>query len=643
MLVELGTLQKEIPAIVGMDVPKLCDCLAMLGFPVDGVEINNGITVLDVDVTANRGDALSHRGLARDLAVVLDSPLADIAVSPSTEGAATIIVSLEADACPAYATAILTLDCSKPNQTPDEIATFLSSMGSSAKGLAPVDASNELLHRYGQPTHAFDADKLKGNVCVRWAIAGETLLALDGIQRTLTTKDMVIADESGPIALAGVIGGDSTKVTESTKRVFLESAFFDPATVRATAHRHSIHTDASYRFGRGTDIAFVKTARDLLVDRLISWADANLISSWTVGQCNANRTTTSLTQNKIDRVAGSSIPPEEAVKILTGLGCQLESSNGSFNVCPPSWRHDLTIEEDFIEEILRMRGYYNIKAEMPILNVAPEPLPDSYLQKQRLSKRLTHLGFFQTITMGFIRPESDSRFIDNTKETCLISNPLGVEYSAMRRSLLPSIWEVAKTNQRYGAKDVRLFEIAPIFQNDSAGPKETFYLGIVRAGTIGGEDPLTPGRPVQTADLIAIARDIGYGGAVNIIELGQGAFGLEIPLAELPEKRETIIPQYIRFSRHPVVTRDLSLFVPVSLCYEKLEKTIKDSLENAPIIEIRCIDVFKDHKLIESGKQTMLIRLKFQAFDKTLTSEEVEGWVSRAIEATKMQGAFLRS
>lgn len=642
MLIELGALVKEISAIKCLSVSKLCECLAMAGFPVDAIDSCSGTTVFEVDVTANRGDVLSHRGLARDLAAVLDAQLSAVEATEYIEGEAPLAVRLETDACTMYATALLKLDCSKAGQTPDDAIAFLAAMNSGAKGLAPVDASNELLHRYGHPTHAFDADKLKGDICVRWARDGETLLSLDGVQRILDSRDMVIADDSGPIALAGVIGGEPTKVTESTRRVLLESAFFLPRAVRATARRHGIHTDASHRFGRGADPAFVKNARDLLVGRLISWVGADLVASWTVGKFSTIPSGTVVTHKNICRIAGEAVPLEEVKKILLRLGCQLESTDYELNVCPPTWRHDLLIPEDYAEEVLRVRGYDRINAVIPPLDVAPEPLPNSYLLKRNISSRLSQLGFFQTVTLGFVGPDSDAKFVDEATDGRLLSNPLSVEYSVMRGSLLSSLWEVAKTNQRYGARDIRLFEIAPVYKCGPNGPSETITLGLVWAGALGGDDPLSQPRPVMMADLIGIVRDIGFAGDADVVEFEQGAFGWEISLTGLEEQTEIIIPKYVPFSRYPMVARDLSLLVPLDLSYGELEKSIRRAMASAPLNDVRCTDVYKDSKLSEAGKQAWLIRLRFQSIDRTLTGEEVEAWVALAIDAVAVLGVILR-
>jgi phenylalanyl-tRNA synthetase beta chain len=251
----------------GRDVGEL---LAALGFPVDGVAAREGTEVLDVDITPNRGDAMSHRGMAREIAAKLRQPLTPLEVPVVVEGVAAVEVRLESAACPVYSTAILELGT---GATPQDVQAFLLTLESTPKRLPAVDASNDLLHRYGHPTHAFDADRIRGAVAVRWAKAGETLTTLDGVTRTLVAQDLVIADESGPIALAGVMGGDGTKVTETTRRVLLESA----------GSIQKLPSAAPQPYGRfspvrpGADRAMALIARDLLVGRLQAWCGATLL------------------------------------------------------------------------------------------------------------------------------------------------------------------------------------------------------------------------------------------------------------------------------------------------------------------------------------------------------------------------------
>lgn len=640
MWIDRKALAVEVPAAAMLDTRQLCELLASVGFPVDGVAPREGGDVLDVDITANRGDAMSHRGMAREVAAKLQQPLAPLAPPPAVEGAPKVPVRLESPACPLYATALLSLGA---GGTPPEAQAFLRALEATPKGLPAVDASNELLHRYGHPTHAFDADRIRGGVAVRWAQAGETLVTLDGVIRTLVAQDLVIADESGPIALAGVMGGEGTKVTEATRRVLLESAWFDPRPVKATARRHSLHTDASHRFGRGADPAMATVARDLLVARLTSWAGATLEGAWTAGALPQAGAPVALDASLLTRVAGEALPLPEAAEILRRLGCAVEEGPGSLVVQPPSWRHDLGISEDLAEEVLRLRGYEHIPSVLPPLEGPPVPLAADYRQRQALARRLAHLGFHQTVTYGFISPEADAAFAapDNAPGGRTLANPLGLEYSVMRGTLLASLQATAEQNLRQGAREVRLFEVAPVYASGPKGPVERFTLGLVWGGTLGGEDHLSPARPVREADLAGIARDLGLARLPEVRPLGEGLFGFEAPVAELPQAGARIIPAFRPFSRFPAVERDLSLLVELGQSHEALAAAMRAALPAEMLQDLRCVDVFR-HKSLPPGRQAWLMRLRFQA-DRTLVGAEVDGWMAAALAAAESLGAKLRA
>jgi len=639
MWIERKALAQEIPAAAGLDTRQLCELLASLGFPVDVVASREGGDVLDVDITANRGDAMSHRGMAREVAARLQQPLAPIAMPTLVDERPLVEVRLESPACPIYSTAVLELG---PGMTPAGIQSFLLALEATPKRLPAVDASNELLHRFGHPTHAFDADRIRGAVSVRWAKAGETLVTLDGIERKLVEQDLVIADEAGPIALAGVMGGDGTKVTEATTRVLLESAWFDPKPVKATARRHSLHTDASHRFGRGADPHMAVVARNLLVDRLQAWCQATLAGAWTAGAAPASALPVILAGTLLARIAGEPLALAEAADSLRCLGCAVDVDGDTLQITPPSWRHDLVIPEDFAEEVLRLRGYEHIPSVLPPLEGPPEPLSPAYLQRQRLARRLAQLGFHQTVTYGFISPEADAGFAapGNGVEGRTLSNPLGQEYSVMRGSLLPSLQAMAHQNLRQGAREVRLFELAPVYGSSPAGPVERFMLGVAWGGTLGGEDYLNPARAVREADLMGIAKDLGLEGLPPLQVLGEGLFGFEVAVEGLPREGARIIPAFRPFSRFPSVERDLSLLVELGQSHEALTTAMKAALPST-LQDLRCVDVFR-HKSLPEGRQAWLMRLRFQA-DRTLVGEEVDGWVAAALAAAESLGARLRA
>jgi phenylalanyl-tRNA synthetase beta chain len=653
MWIERAALAAELPAAAELATRQLAEALASLGFPVDAVEPRPGTEVLDVDITANRGDAMSHRGLARDLSARLQQPLVPLAPPSVTEGEPRIPVSLPATACPLYATALLTLG---EGRTPEPVQALLLALGSAPKLLPAVDASNELLHRYGHPTHAFDADRIRGAVSVRMARSGETLVTLDGVTRKLTLEDLVIADEAGPIALAGVMGGDGTKVTESTRRVLLESAWFDPRVVRAAAHRHGLHTDASQRFGRGADPALAAVARDLFVQRLQAWAGATLEGAWTAGALPAPPATVDLPKELLARVAGEPLLLAEAAKALKALGCGVEAEPGHLRVQPPTWRHDLVLPEDLAEEVLRLRGYEHIPSVLPPLEGPPQPLAPGYLQRQALARRLAHLGFHQTVTYGFVSPEMDAEFPDGPRPSGArvaddpahrtLSNPLGREYSLLRRSLVPSLVEVAKRNLQQGQREVRLFEIAPVYWGLPSGPLENWNwsVALVWSGERWDGDPESKAGLAKEKHLLGILKDLmnPMDSEISVYRIQDGMLVAEYFLKHFRAPDLRIIPTYTPHSRFPAVERDLSLVVPVLLPWQKMHDAVRAAVAGAPLAGLTCADLYQG-KGLEPGTKAWLLRLTFQAMDRTLVGSEVDGWVATALAAARSLGATLRA
>jgi len=648
MWIERKVLTQEVPVVAGLDTRQLCELLASLGFPVDSVTAREGTEALDVDITANRGDAMSHRGLAREVASKLGQSLEPIAVPALQEGAPAVEVRLESPACPVYSTAVMELGT---GATPQEAQSFLLALESTPKRLPAVDASNELLHRYGHPTHAFDADRIRGGVSIRWAKDGERLVTLDGVTRTMTGQDLVITDEAGPIALAGVMGGDGTKVTETTRRVLLESAWFDPKTVRATARRHSLHTDASHRFGRGADPAMAPVARDLLVGRLQAWCGAKLVSAWTVGTIPVVSISVVLMESLLTRVAGEPLSLPDAAEALKRLGCTVEVKRDRLRVMPPSWRHDLTIPEDLAEEVLRLRGYEHIPSVLPPLEGPPQPLSQDYLKRQSLARRLAHLGFHQTVTYGFVSPEMDQQEPGPFRQEAfdipegrILANPLGLDYSVLRRSLVPSLVEVAKRNLKQGQREVRLFEIAPTFRGLPERPVESWTVALVWAGESWDADPESRAILVKAKHLHGILKDVLRPGTpqnVHPVE-DDTILTAEFLLDAVPPPDERIIPAYTPQSRFPAVERDLSVTVPTDLAWQAMHRAVQDALNRTALTDLICADLYRG-KSLPAGTKAWLLRLTFQAMDRTLLGEEVDGWVAAALAAAESLGASLRA
>ena len=634
MRVPLSVLQKEIPGRV-LSLDQVRQYLPMLGFPIENIETHSGDTLLDIETTANRSDVLSMRGLARDLAAKLGTNLGSLPTATMPKGAAGFPIRLDSPLCSLYAAACVELGSSR--YIPYDTTKFLELMGSSSKELASVDASNECLYRYGQPTHAFDLDTLQGPILVRGAQAGESFTGLDGLTRHLTPQDLVIADQAGPIALAGVIGGDRTKVTSRTRRLLIESALFDPVSVRTTAHRYNLHTEASNRFGRGVDPALVIPIRDLLAHTIAEWTQGQVGSAWEVGAVPKKTSMISMPLALLERMAGRRISPQDAIAHLEHLGASVVSEEGTLKVTPPSWRHDLTLAEDLVEEILRLEGYEYIESVVPSLEADPLPMPVEYMRRQRLSEQLAHMGFFQTLTLGFHSP-SEETTPESEHVGRRLSNPLGEDYSILRSSVLPALKNIALHNMRNGQTEVRLFEIAPVYQSQPSGPRAVVTLALVWGGHMGGEDALTPAQVITPLHLMGLTRTLGLVD-VRVINLGEGLLGFETPLPVSKTPSSPLIPPYVPFSRHPRVQRDLSLLVPQETTYGSVESALKKALPSA-CKHLRCVEVYQG-KGIPEGQVAWLVRFQFQA-DRSLTTEEVDGWMKVAVELLASKQITLR-
>jgi phenylalanyl-tRNA synthetase beta chain len=381
-----------------------------------------------------------------------------------------------------------------------------------------------------------------------------------------------------------------------------------------------------------------RIARDLLAARLKNWAWASLDGAWTEGQEPAASKPISLTKDLLHRIAGEPLSIEDAAVLLRRLGCVVDENHVSLRAVPPSWRHDLTIPEDLAEEVLRLRGYDLIASTLPPVKSDPEPLAPEYKQRHGIARRLASLGFYQTVTLGFISPEADAEFAGTPAEGRTLGNPLGYEYSVLRGSLLPSLKHAAEHNLRQGAREVRLFEIAPTFHSTPNGPEERSTLSILWAGETGGSDPMTPQGPIHPAALQGVLAALGARAEVRTLD--GGILAAEVALADIPAAPERVIPTFRGFSRFPSAERDLSLVVPFNLSFGKLAEAIRAALAGTPLHTLTCVDIYRGKGLPE-GHQAWLLRLIFQG-DRTLMGDEVDAWVESALKAASSLNAELR-
>ncbi|TAN22458.1 MAG: phenylalanine--tRNA ligase subunit beta [Acidobacteria bacterium] len=621
--------------------------------------------LLDLDLTSNRPDCLSHYGLAREIAAITGQPLTPLeddeqrsaglghrgpqagASISGTRGEAALGPApiIEApEACGIYCA--LRLENVHVCPAPEPVTARLQSLGQrSINNIA--DATNYTLWEMGHPTHAFDYDTLEGGeIRVRWARPGETLTTLDGVTRTLSSEDLVIADRNRPIALAGIMGGLDSSITPKTKRVLLEAAWFDPLTVRKTARRHGLHTEASHRFERGADPQAPTLAAERIACLL---GDAVAPNSEGIRTALGNlpqRPTIRLRPAQITRILGKSIEAAECQRLLLALGCELVSSNedvgaadrreargealakgGASRWLAPSWRPDLTREIDLIEELARLHGYDRFPSRLPKFQGMPQPLPEAAL-RDRVRQQLRGRGFAEAISLSFAS-EAECRAFAPDRQPVRVTNPLSEEAAILRTSSFPSMLRLLQYNAHRG-NNARLYEIGKLYELGPDGkPRERHIL------TLGACDAALDRRSFRgeiEAVLAAFALPAPAAeGTVRFQRLhAEAAAKWKLPestwLAELDLAAcYAAGPRPIHFTpppRFPASDRDFSFLFADAITWRQVE----DALTNPPIpllISLAPAEVFRGGKL-PPGHYSLLLRARFQSPDRTLRDDEVQ-------------------
>jgi phenylalanyl-tRNA synthetase beta chain len=511
-------------------VDQLAARLTAAGFSVEHVEEQGADALLDIDVTGNRPDAMNHLGLAREIATLQGVALRPPTVQPTESAPAASslarVAVCDGKLCPRYSARVL--ERVRLGPSPDWLRARLEAVGVRSINNV-VDVTNFVLWELGQPLHAFDLDRLDAaTIVVRTARAGESLVTLDGQPRELVASDLVIADGSRAVALAGVMGGRDTEVTAATTRVLLESAHFDRAAVRRTSKRLGLHTDASHRFERGTDPGMTVMALDRAAAMLADLAGAEVrhgVLDVADASCFVRREIV-LDPRRLDAFAGADFERAALERWFRSLGLEvLDASAPVWQVRVPSWRRfDLERAEDLYEEAMRIRGFDAIPAALP--PVLGSDGPETSVQRRRrlVRQHLVGQGFAETIQYAFVSRAEDARYpvlradaAGEDRGPIELANPLSEQYAVLRRSMVPGLVETARFNQRRGASAVRLFEIGHVFLDS-----EVESLGIVLGGTAG-----TPWDGAREADLFDLK---------GVVDTLAEAFAapLEVRRAELP-------------------------------------------------------------------------------------------------------------
>jgi phenylalanyl-tRNA synthetase beta chain len=629
-----------------------------IGKPVK--QLFDSDTLLELEVTPNRPDLLSHRGMARELATLLKTPLIPIH-SRSVGVSPTSLIQISAPtACPLYTAVKITGVTIK--DSPPWLKQRLESIG-----LRPinniVDVTNYVLHQLGQPLHAFDAAKLTGPITVRHAADGENFLALDDSTHLLTSDDLLISDASGAaLALAGVMGGAASGVTETTTSILLESAYFTPQGIRRTSRRTALSSDSSYRFERGVDPAAVLTAAAYAVDLILELAGGTASEAEVTGTAPVLTQPVALDAKKLDQLMGSSISLPAAEEILTRLGLK-KLADATWEI--PSFRADLQRHIDLVEEIARVHGLANVPSRFLGTFVPASPVDAAYDADMVLRRRLAALGLHECQTIKLI---SDAQVSDalplrplQDGDTIRVKLPLSEDHAVMRPSIVPGLIASAARNVRQQAKSLRFFELGRVFRNAGGGKakdQESETLALLLSGSAQPTGWSQADRPADLYDLKAILsallgdRKITFtpkdrpgfvlASDIKVDEQTLGIFARLTPAREreldfttpvfvaeldLGKLRKLITASHPAedLPQFPGSTRDAAMEVPLTTANAQIEAVLT-KLAEPLLVSSECFDVFTDPtgQKLPADSKSLAYRFHYRAENRTLTSEEVD-------------------
>lgn len=644
----------------------------------DFLKLNDSI--IDVDLTTNRPDCLSIRGIAREVAVLTKSSFKDHelkAVSPTIQD--TFPVEVENyNACPRYLGRVIR-GVNQKAESPVWMVEKLRRCG--VRSVSPiVDVTNYVMLELGQPLHSFDLNRLHDKIVVRMSKAGEKLVLLSGEEATLNDNTLIIADSTGPLALAGIFGGESSGINDETKDVFLESAFFSPLAIKGRARYYGLKTDASHRFERGVDselqLKAIERATELLIE--IAGGQAGPVTECVdKNELKAAKEIT-LRVAKLEKVLGCSIPTADIEHILNTLGLEPKKIDGGYTCTSPSFRFDIEIEEDLIEEVARIYGYNNIPNTIPVATMNMAARKEEVLTDVALRNSLVMSGYQEAITYSFTDPKVLKVF--NDLEPMVLTSPISVEMSAMRTTLLAGLATAAKYNVNRQQKRVRLFELGLSYIQDKDAEngirQEPMIAGIALGdaeaecwaqqsrgvdffdlkGDVEAMLALTARKddfvwkvtecpflhPGQGADLYLDGKKVGVVGMLH--PKAQKDLGFKIPVAvfEIAEAAlsKRVIPVSSQISKFPSVRRDFAFVLDKKIAVGDLIAEIK-ATGGALVREVTIFDVFTSEAL--GDNRSVALGVVLLDNDRTLESEEVESLVAKILENVKQKfGATLR-
>jgi phenylalanyl-tRNA synthetase beta chain len=643
--------------------------------------------VIDIAITPNRPDALGIYGVARDLAAKglgKLKPLKIDVVEGSFDSPISVTIKLDeedASACPHFVGRYF--KGVKNGPSPDWMQQRLRAIGLRPIS-ALVDITNYVTIAYARPLHVFDAAKVKGDIHIRLAKEGESLAALDGKTYKLDETVTVVADDNGPEALGGIIGGEPSGCNEDTVDVFLEVAYFDPIRTATSGRKLNVMSDARYRFERGIDPTFLHTGVEIATELILGICGGEASKVVEAGQTPDTARSFFLRETRIETLGGIKVAAEEQERILTSLGFGVKRTKDGFECQVPSWRPDINGEADLVEEIGRIVGLDKVpEIALPRIHEIAKPVLTT-LQRRMLSSRrmLASSGLHETMTWSFL-PEPQAKLFGGGQAELKLANPISSELSDMRPSLIPNLISAVGRNVARGTNDVGLFEVGQVYAGDKP-EDETLRAAGVRRGNMTARhwsdkarevdaydakaDALAAlkaaGAPVQSMQVVQGGPDWFHPGRCGTLQLGPknqiGWFGeihpfvlekmdvkgplvaFEFILNNIPQgKQKTIARPALKTSDLMAVKRDFAIVVDDSIAADKIEKAARGA-DKALISAVSIFDVFVGDAL-GGGKKSVAFEITLQPKEKTLTDEDIEAVCAKVLEKVqKATGGILR-
>ncbi len=659
--------------------------LTMVGHAVDAVEEHGDDFVLEIDLTSNRPDCLSHLGIAREVATILAQPLrlptinlTEIA-TPATQVTSVVVEDLQR--CPRYTARVIR--GVKVGPSPAWLVKRLEVLGQrSVNNVA--DITNYVMLELGQPLHAFDLDQLVDKrIVVRRAQDKEKITLLDGEEKVLSAEMLVIADAERPVAMGGIKGGLDSGISDKTVNVLLEAAYFDPTSIRQTSKALGVSTEASYRFERGTDYEMPVLASNRATALIAELCGGEVLAGiLDVKTALPQPAPITLRLARYKDKTGLEVALSEAARILSTLGLTVTTATDQLTATAPSWRHDLSIEEDLIEEVIRIVGYDQLQTTLPGSASAGSYLPGE-TGRRAVRKTLTALGYHEAVNFSFVNAESDALLTTVEPSARLqLSNPIDATQAEMRTTLLGGLLDSLTHNLNHGTRNVRLFEIGKCFcsQPGQERPWEVENLALVATGARNESDwqaatarydfydfkgalealaeslhlPNIIFAPVSTlpylhpgrAAVISLGNEsVGQAGQLHPHLATRYRFKQPIFIAELNFGRllgaEAKEARYQPLPKFPTVLRDIAILVDRCVTWAAIEGSIR-SLEIPQLENLRLFDLYAGKEL-PSGKHSLALSLRLRAADRTLTDAEINEMYERVVQTLREQfGAELR-